>query len=168
MRIVPWADPLHFARIVEELRIGDLTGKAINMQVLERPIVDVEIETVIALREAAAVGRGEARAPCPVDGAAVEAQPVAVNLECIDGALVEGAPPRRPDIHQQIAAEGDAVDQKLDQLLRALPAFLVPVIAPRTREGVADFPSRLAALEQRGRARRVLLGRHYVRHAGDE
>ena len=89
----------------------------------------------------------------------MEAHPVGVGVEAGDSAGVEVAARGRADVHEQVAAARDMVDEHLDAHLRRLPARLVAVVAPGTREGLAAFPDADVALVVAQRlGRDILLG----------
>jgi hypothetical protein len=47
---------------------------------------------------------------------------------------------RGADVHQQIAATGNHIDQQHNELLRAFPGIFIAIIAPGTAKGLASFP----------------------------
>ena len=135
-----------FAAVVEELCVVDFAREAGEFEILEGVFeeVDVEAFAVFALGEFAAVrAEGEEVGFChgaAVDGAAVVFHPAGVGGEGGFGAVVEVAAGGGAYVHEEVAADGDGVDEHLDEHFGALPGCFVAVVAPGAGEGLAGFP----------------------------
>src|SRR5262249_4854414 len=77
---------LDLAGVVEQLRVGNFSGEAVYVKLLERPGEDVQIEPLAVLREAAVGRSGEFALGAAVDGTGVQAHPTGVDAERIEGA----------------------------------------------------------------------------------
>ena len=74
------------------------------------------------------------------------------------GAGIELAAGRGADVHQHIAAFGDAIDEHLHEQFGRLPVQIVTVVAPGAVEGLAGFPVYGLAVHVQPTGRDELLG----------
>src|SRR5579884_2115840 len=104
--------------------------------------MQVEPIGLLVVGIATVLGHGELRRRlrAAVDRAAVPAHPLSHPLQAVESALVELSPACRTDVQQEDPALADAIDQHPDQLVDALPALLVAVVAPGAGEGLARLP----------------------------
>ena len=151
--------PGDFAGVVQQLRIGDLASQALNVKVLVGPAEQMHINPIAVLRKPAVLRRLEGGPPASVYGTRVQFHPVGIRVKRRHGPLVQDAPSRRADVHHQIAAHGDHVDQNPNQLMRTLPVLLVAVVAPPLGHGESRLEIDRPALSQGRFMRHETLGR---------
>src|SRR5438045_2536340 len=98
----------------------------------ERPRVYMDIHSLSigTLRVDTSCWSSELALRAAIDRLRVQVYPIAVDTQCLDSASVKGSACGGADIHQQVAATGNGVDQHLDQLLGALPGRFVPMVSP--------------------------------------
>src|SRR6266540_7233269 len=130
----------YFTTIMQEAGKFHFAAQTRQMQVLERPGKDMHIEFFAVLGQTAILWGAELALGATVNRGSMAFHPVAIDTQGFEGARVESAERSRTDVHQQVAAARDGINQQHDELLRAFPGIFVTMIAPGAAKGLAGFP----------------------------
>ena len=114
-----------FAAVAEQLRIFHFVRQTGQMDMLERPAEEMQVEPfrLRIVRVATVTRRDEFRRslPAAINGPRIVFHPEGVCIQTIHRPLVDVATGRRADVHQQVAAARHMVDQHLDAHFRRFP-----------------------------------------------
>ena len=134
------------AAVGQQPRAEDAVPQPRDEQPLARPLHHVQVEPAGLAGDAAPVEViRERRGAGPVDGLAVDLEPLPDCLQALDARRRDDPFCRRADIQQVVHALRGAVDQQLDEVVDGLPVLVIVLVAP----GVVDCAGGLPVALQR-------------------